>query len=546
MFTDESADDRGIGRGLGHATHLPEADLRNSGAADRKVVLRRVEAEVRKLRACRVRGVHGAFGDRKRPAVIACRVGLVAVQIPAAACKIGAGRSVLHGELAARRSDREDVVVRYVLQRLAVERHAGRIERGTGARLRGLKLLGAGNAFEDGHCIGLAVCDDIAAFPTIRRFGHQLKGCRRGIGVREQRLQRDVRSRGVAAGEDLGQRRDVVVILRDPAEEDVSCGRGDGRERDGRACLAVHRCGRGDACGHGEGHRVAERVGVAIDEGVAANGAGVGRVALFGLRRRGHNVVIGAGFGDDVAALRASVAVRAVVVRGPIAVGVRMRCDRVAVIVGNALDLFLPDLRLVGRVAGVDYEVAVGALDEVGVLRARNIADLHADVVEVVFDVPVGILGLIRRHIVQVRALRADPVAGAVVLDRVVVAVLCNGEHVIRADVAQDLAVQRDAGVCVCDGLTCGGGLDALILARGLQHVHARILGVGDDVVAGPVGKVVVDQPIDQIAGALRAGEQRVQRGVRGHGVFRAGRSLSCPLISRVTQRAETLLWQLS
>ena len=261
--------------------------------------------------------------------------------------------------------------------------------------------------------------------------------------MRIERLQRDIRVHGVTAGEHVRKRCDVGIVLRDPAEELVACGRDCGWERDARACLCVDGRGRGDAGGHGEGDRVAERIDVAVDEGIPADGAGMRRVALRGGGGRGHDVVIGAVLSDLVAAVRARLAVRAVVVRRPCAVRVRMRRDGIGVVVGDALDFFLPELRLVGRVAGVDDEVAVGALHHIGVTGACGIADLHADVVEIILHAPVAVIGFIRRTAVKIAVVAAHISAGRSVPDGIGGADGSDPEYIRIVCVPDHLAVQR-------------------------------------------------------------------------------------------------------
>ena len=159
-------------------------------------------------------------------------------------------------------------------------------------------------------------------------------------------------------------------------------------------------------------------------------------------------------------------AVRAVVVGRPVAVGMRMRADGAGGVVGNALDLFFPELRLVGGVAAVDHEVAVGALDHIGIIGARGVADLHADIIEVIFHAPVAVAGFVRRTAVQVIVVAAHIGAGRSVLDGIRGAGGRDLEHIDVVRIPDDFAVQRHARIGECGGAACACGFIAGVAGR--------------------------------------------------------------------------------
>ena len=132
-----------------------------------------------------------------------------------------------------------------------------------------------------------------------------------------------------------------------------------------------------------------------------------------------------------------------------------MRRDRVAVIVGNALDLFLPELRFVGGVTAVDDEVGVGALDHIGVVGACGVTDLHADVVEVIFHTPVAVTGFIRRTAVEVAVIAAHVGAGRGVLDGIGGADRSKRKHICVVCIPDHFAVQRHSRIGEGGGTAC-------------------------------------------------------------------------------------------
>ena len=151
----------------------------------------------------------------------------------------------------------------------------------------------------------------------------QFKRASFAVGV--ERLERDVGCGLVKTGQNgFGTGLDVVIVFRDPAQEGIAIGSlcgGQGRADNG---VDGHRGDGCDAGGNREGQGVvhAGLAGVAVHEGVAADGAGVGRVAQLGGGGRRHNVGVGAVDGLSRAADGADVRVRAVVVGSPGAVGV--------------------------------------------------------------------------------------------------------------------------------------------------------------------------------------------------------------------------------